>query len=244
MLSCFRFPIWLFALAGCTVYSPTVPSTPLVRKGQVEVVAAMRTLLSLDGSVAYSPANHMLISAEAAIRSGGGNMTVNGMKVPYTDRHRQGSLGIGTYQEFGPERRFYAAAVSGIGMATVNVHNGLFGQLSEYTASYNKYYTQLYVAQRGGFVTGGVSLRTTWLDFNQLRLDGAPIEPVTQFYIEPSFFVQAGKGALQSQLTIGISVPARRSTAYDSKILAAQSSLVSVGLVFRPGLLREAGAAL
>ena len=60
MLSCFRFPIWLFALAGCTVYSPTVPSTPLVRKGQVEVVAAMRTLLSLDGSVAYSPANHML----------------------------------------------------------------------------------------------------------------------------------------------------------------------------------------
>ncbi|WP_426061056.1 hypothetical protein [Hymenobacter sp. B1770] len=233
----------LGSLSGCAVYSPTVPSTPLVQKGQVELAASMRTLLSLDGSVAYSPINCFLISGEGAIRQTGGNKVVNGMKTGFTDTHRQVSSGVGAYQEFGANRSLYAAAVGGVGVAAANVHYGLLGSLSEYTANYTRYYGQLYMAQRGQLISGGASLRATWLSFNSLLFDHTPIAPVARLYFEPSFFLRAGKGALQTQLTVGISVPARTGSNYDAKYLSARSSLVSLGLVFQPALLKKRGDA-
>lgn len=235
--------VCLNSLASCTVYSPTVPSTPLVQKGQVELVASTRTLLSLDGSVAYSPVNHLLISGEGAIRRGGGNTVVNGVKTEFADVHRQASLGLGAYQKFGPDHSLYAAAVGGVGVAAVGLHNGLLGNLSEYTANYTRYYGQVYVARCGHFISGGLSLRVNWLTFNRLLLDNAPVAPTARFYFEPSFFVRAGKGALQSQFTAGISVPDHTSSDYGASNLAAQSSLVSLGLVFRPSLLKKRGDA-
>lgn len=229
----------LGGLNGCAIYSPTVPSTPLVQKGQMEVVASMRTFLSLDASVAYSPVNHLLISSEGAVRNTGGNEVVSGVKTRFTDVHRQVSLGLGAYHEFGPARALYAAAVGGIGVADANVHNGLLGNLSEYKANYTRYYGQVYIAQRGNFVTGGGSLRATWLHYNTLLLDNAPVGPASRFYVEPNLFIRAGKGALQTQLTLGISIPARGSSNYDAKFLAARSSLISLGVVFRPALLKK-----
>lgn len=231
----------LIFLSGCAVYSPTVPSTPLVQKGEVEVTASTRTLLSLDGSVAYSPVHHLLLSGEGAIRQGGGNKLVNGVKTEFTDVHRQASLGIGAYHEFGPDGIFYAAAMGGVGMAAVNVHNGLLGTLSEYTANYTRYYGQVYVAHRGQFFSGGLSMRVNWLAFNSLLLDNVPVAPIARSYFEPSLFLRAGQGALQGQLTLGISLPDRPSSAYDANSLAAKSSLVSVGLVFRPALINKQG---
>ena len=232
---------YLSFLSGCAVYSPTVPSTPLVQKGGVEVTASMRTLLSLDGNVAYSPIHHLLLSGEGAIRRGGGNKVVNGIKTEFVDVHHQAALGIGTYHEFGPDGVFYAAAVGGVGVAAVNVHNGLLGTLSEYTATYTRYYGQVYVAQRGQFFSGGLSMRVNWLSFNDLSLDNMPVIPIARCYFEPSLFLRAGKGALQTQVTLGISMPDRLSSAYDAKSLAAKSSLVSLGLVFRPALLKKRG---
>lgn len=231
----------LSCLVGCAVYSPTVPCTPLVQKGQVELAVSMRTLFSVDGSAAYSPINHLLVSTEGAVRRGGGNMTVNGAKEEFTDLHRQGSLGLGAYQEFGPDHSFYVAAVGGVGVAAVNVHNGLVGTLAEYTANYTRYYGQVYVAQRGKFISGGFSMRINWLTYSRLALDNVPVDPMSHYYLEPSLFVRAGKGALQSQLTVGVSMPDHTSSGYGANILAARSSLVSLGLVFLPALLTKRG---
>ena len=56
----------LLLLAGCTVYAPTIPSTPLVEKGQVELTAGLRGLNALEAGVAWSPVPHLLLTSEAA----------------------------------------------------------------------------------------------------------------------------------------------------------------------------------
>ena len=48
-------------LSGCAVYVPTVPSTPLVQKGQVELTAGLRSFTSLEAGAAWAPTAHLLL---------------------------------------------------------------------------------------------------------------------------------------------------------------------------------------
>lgn len=230
----------LGALASCTVYAPTVPSTPLVHKGQVEVSGATRGFVSLDAAAAWSPAAHLLLTGEGAVRSADLSSTVNGVTTKAHDVHRQGSLGVGTYRLLGGANPLYLGAVGGVGVAAVNVHRGLSLVDDEYTANYLRYYGQVYLAEQGRTVSGGLSVRATGVSFSRLRRDNLPVDPIARFYLEPSVFVRVGNGLLQGQATLGLSLPDRTDKSrYDNSVLAASSTLFSVGLVFRPFLLKQ-----
>ncbi|RZK30839.1 MAG: hypothetical protein EOO63_05685, partial [Hymenobacter sp.] len=64
-------------LGGCAVYVPTIPSTPLVEAGQVEVTAGLRGINSMEVGAAWSPVPHLLLNTEAAWQPNSQSTTVN-----------------------------------------------------------------------------------------------------------------------------------------------------------------------
>lgn len=240
-------------LSGCAVYAPTVPSTPLLTaKGQVELTAGLRGLNSLEAGGAWSPATHWAVIGESALQSSTTETTTNNVTTTYRDYHRQAGLGLGYYRVL-LASRLYWAAVGGAGFAAVSLHSIDFAIASpylplpfpyisgHYQAQYRRYYGQLYVAQPlGERFTGGVSVRGTWVDYSQLTLDGQSVEPTNRFFLEPTLFMRFGRGPIQAQGTLGLSLP----TSGDkdnplNKRTAPVSGLVSIGVVFRPDLLRH-----
>lgn len=166
----------LLALLGsCTVYAPTVPSTPLLEKNQVELTAGIRGLNVLELGAAWSPMPHLLLTGEAALRGGSGSTTdINNVTTTDEDYHRQASVGVGYYRAPTGQSRLYLAAVGGVGFASVNLHDISFGVPSIfvpiplpyvsgfYEARYRRYYGQVYLAQRQGErSTSGFSVRGT-----------------------------------------------------------------------------------
>ncbi|MGI4875152.1 MAG: hypothetical protein ACRYFX_28690 [Janthinobacterium lividum] len=245
-------PASLLLLGSCTVYAPTVPSTPLIEKGQVEVTAATREFIALDLGAAWSPVPHLLLTGEVAWQSRGkGESNANGTQNEYEDYHRQVGAGIGYYRAAVGQKRRYLAAVGGVGFASVNLHDidvttALFiiplpYVSGFYEARYRHYYGQLYAAQPlGEYLTSGLSVRGTWVDYTQLTIDGQSVAPANRFFIEPAFFLRAGSGPLQGQFTAGLSLPTARDGANPTVSKTAPvSGLVSLGLVFRPDLLHH-----
>ena len=227
------------------VYVPTVPSTPLLRnKGEVEITAALRGLSSLEAGAAWSPAPQLLVAGEAALQSSEGSETRNNVTTAYRNFHRQAGLGIGTYRLLGPDQSLYLGALGGIGLATARVYDSnidllFFTAPVQYQARYLRYYGQLYLAQQGPRVSYGFSVRGTFVDYRKLLRDGAPIEPLSRFFLEPTLFLRVGRGALQGVATIGISLPNRRDPQNpDNPNLSPSSTLVSAGVVLRPHFLR------
>lgn len=224
-------------LGGCSVYTPTIPSTPLVQKGEVEVYGGVRGLMS-SGEVgaAWSPAKHVLLTTEAAVRL-----------VKATDsspnQNRQINLGVGAYHRFEGNVPVYAALVGGVGRATSDVRNGDVSSpdFARYQATYSRYYVQGYLAlfaEEAGWLNGGVSCRATWVEYDKLRRNDQPTTSAAAFYLEPTVFVRFGRGALQSQLSISSSLPnARLNKDPADKYLDARNTLIGYGLIFRPGQL-------
>ncbi|MDJ0366873.1 hypothetical protein QMK33_17105 [Hymenobacter sp. H14-R3] len=73
---------------------PTIPSTPLVEAGQVEVTAGLRGFNSLEAVAAWSPMPHLLLSTEAAWQPNSRSATVNNLTASYNDSRRQVGFGI------------------------------------------------------------------------------------------------------------------------------------------------------
>lgn len=253
MKICYR--IGLFSLAGtallgsCAVYVPTVPSTPLVTEaGQVEVTAGIRSFSSLELGGAWSPANHVMVTAETALQTSDGSETTNGNTFKYTNRHRQASVGLGTYRLVGPEQKVYLAAVGGFGFAKADVYDPhlgflilpIFGRapITYYEASYQRYYGQFYAAHLGRIVSYGGSLRGTFVNYNLLRRNDLDISSPSNFFLEPTFFIRVGSGPLQFQGTAGFSAPTHGNYNDENRNnLSPVSMLFGAGIVFRPHLL-------
>ena len=241
----------LALLSSCAVYVPTIPSTPLVtKKGEVEVAGGIRSLSSVEASAAWSPAPHLMLTAETALQTSNGSETRGGTTTDYRSVHRQASLGLGTYRLLGQDQSVYLAAVGGLGVATANIYDpnltpiGLFsGPVVHYEAQYLRYYGQVYVAKQTPGVNYGASLRSTFVDYSRLQRDGATVAPLNRVFLEPTLFVRVGRRALQWQTTLGVSTPLNPSRSNpDHQNLAPASLLVGTGVVFRPALLRHRAA--
>lgn len=224
-------------LSGCSVYTPTIPSTPVVQKGEVEAYAGIRGLMSsAEVGAAWSPVNHVLLTTEGAVRLVKAND-------PSPNQNRQLNLGAGVYQRFNGTVPLYAALVGGVGRAASDIRSSEDSSpnFARYQATYSRYYAQGYLAvfgEEAGWLNGGVSCRATWVEYDKFRRNNEPVTPATTFYLEPTVFVRFGRGALQSQLSIGSSLPnARLNKTPADKYLDARNTLIGYGLVFRPGQL-------
>ena len=246
-----KLPFYPFALAaavlsGCAVYVPTVPSTPLLAKaGEVEAVLAARNFSSGELSAAWSPAQNLLLTTEGALQQSEGSETRNGLTTNYVNFHRQASLGLGTYRLLGKNQSTYLAAVGGVGFAKANIYDPnvdlftIFGSNSgaQYEANYRRYYGQVYVASLGRTTSYGGSLRAVYVDYNRLLRNGAPIMPPTRVFVEPSLFLRVGRGSVQGQGTLGLSMPkSRNPDSEENNNLAPSTVHFSVGIVVRPHL--------
>ena len=242
-------------LGGCAVYVPTVPSTPLLTKGQVEITAGLRGVNSLELDAAWAPTNHLLLAGESAFQGSTTETTTNNVTSTYHDAHRQVSLGVGYYQAPTERSAWYLAALGGVGFASVDLHSVDFEIASvylplplpyisgHYQARYFRYYGQVYAARPlGPRVMGGASLRGTLVDYNQLDFDGQAVASTNRFFIEPTLFLRIGHGVVQGQGTLGMSLPTSGDiTNPINKRTAPVSGLISVGVIFRPDLLKRRG---
>ncbi|MFD1871645.1 hypothetical protein [Hymenobacter bucti] len=230
---------------------PTIPSTPLIEAGQVEVSAGMRSLNSFEAGAAWAPVPHLLLTAEAAVQPNAETRTVNNVSTTYHDSHRQVGFGVGAYRAASARLPLYLAAVGGVGFASMDLHSLDVGVLfilpvpvpvpgAYYQATYRRYYGQLYAAYPTESITTGLSVRGTFVDYTRLLADGQPFAPATRFFLEPTFFVRTRPWVLQWQFMVGISTPVgRRADDQRTQRTAPVSVLIGAGLVFRPDLLRH-----
>lgn len=248
----YSFPALLAAglalLSSCAVYVPTIPSTPLLsKKGEVEITAGVRSMSSLETSVAWSPAPHLLLTGEAALQTAEGSETRNNAAFKYQSTHRQAALGVGTYRLLGKDQSGYLGVVGGVGYASASIYDPnlspiiLFsGPLVHYDAKYLRYYGQAYIAHQTAVVNYGASLRGTFVDYSLLQRNGEAVTPLNRFYLEPTLFVRVGRRAVQGQATLGVSQPLHSNRSNPEHFnLAPVTTLVGVGVVFRPAMLRH-----
>lgn len=229
---------------GCAVYVPTVPSTPLLEKGQMEISAGIRSISSLEAGAAWSPVAHILLSGETAIQHIKDEQTQNGVAFSNVESHQQVGIAMGVYTLTKGVKPVYLAAMAGIGTARADVHEvHLFGPNDRFEAQYRRYYGQLYFAQLEPGLVWGASVRGAWVDYQQLLRQGDPVMPTARFYLEPHFFVRRGEGPLQGYATLGVSLPVTHEAAGDHStngMLAPTSTLLGLGVIFKPYLLQRA----
>jgi hypothetical protein len=232
---------------GCAVYVPTVPSTPLLTKKQVEITAGLRGLNSLEVDAAWAPTAHLLLAGESAFQASTTETTTNNVTSTYHDYHRQVGLGLGYYQTPSARSAWYLAAVGGVGFASTRFYGiDIFPLPSTsgfYEARYFRYYGQAYAARPlGALATGGASVRGTLVDYQHLTYEGQPLVPTNRFFIEPTLFVRVGHGVVQGEGTLGVSLPTGGNSGNSlNPRTAPVSMLVSVGIIFRPDLLTHGG---
>ena len=241
-------------MSSCVaVYVPTTPSTPLLEKGQVEVTAGLRSLHYGEVNAAWSPAPHLLLTAETAFDLD--NIMPEDTDInTHRDTHRQGGVGIGVYGHPGAKQS-YLALTGGIGWGHSNFFASDDYQAASvffplpvptrqgvYDASYRRYYGQLYIASpeadKGPRIGG--SLRAVWLDYTRLTYADQPIVTTSRAFLEPSFFVRFGKGPLRFYFSGGLSLPlsSDRANPADGRT-ASKSYLFGGGVILRPDLLRH-----
>ncbi|TDN37294.1 hypothetical protein E4631_04900 [Hymenobacter sp. UV11] len=252
----FAYPLVLgLLLGGCAVYVPTVPSTPLLTQHQVEITAGLRGINSLEVDAAWAPTAHLLLAGESAFQGSTTETTTNSVTTTYHDSHRQVGLGLGYYQAPTARSAWYWAAVGGVGFASVELHSIDFAAPSAfvpiplpyvsgfYEARYLRYYGQLYAARPlSPLVTAGASVRGKLVDYTRLTYEGQPLVPTNRFFLEPTLFVRVGHGVVQGEGTLGLSLPTAsdRSNPLNPRT-APVSTLVSIGVIFRPDLLGKGG---
>jgi len=249
----FAYPLVLgLLLGGCAVYVPTVPSTPLLTQNQVEITAGLRGVNSLEVDAAWAPTAHLLLAGESAFQGSTTETTTNNVTNTYHDSHRQVGVGLGYYRAPTARSAWYLAAVGGVGFASVELHSVDVGYLfilpfpyvsGLYEARYLRYYGQLYAARPlGPLVTAGASVRGTLVDYTRLTYEGQPLVPTNRFFLEPTLFMRIGHGVVQGEGTLGLSLPTSgdRSNPLNPRT-APVSGLVSIGVIFRPDLLRHGG---
>ena len=216
---------------GCRVYMPTLPYTPLVQqRGQAEVGASVHLLQQAAVYGAYSPVNHLVITA-----SGAKNIPL--ASGDNSNRSTQGDVGFGYYRLFGATNHWFVGALGGVGWAATASSFLVSGSSpKEYRAHYSRLHGQLYLARVGQVVSVGATARFTTLRFSTLTFNEAPVtEPVADRYGDWAAFIRVGRGAIQGQAQVGASTPLDGFFKGDSD-LSSTATLVGVSLIFRPHL--------
>lgn len=237
----------LFEASSCSVYVPLQPSTPMLRtKGESELAANLYLSGRLEGSVAYSPARHVIV------RAAGGLQPNNEDSVNF--HIRQFELGVGTYHSLSD--RWLVGVMGGYGRGqgsrrfTENEFE-YFGPDSviryNYSARFQKLYGEAFVAYEDEWGTMGIAYRLSQVHFSSLTNNSAPVDLRRMTRSEPMVFMRFGNrtGFLpwgQFQLAVSTSwspdyekrVPIEEHRAYikESRIFT------SVGFVLYPHRLK------
>ncbi|OWP63583.1 hypothetical protein CDA63_08355 [Hymenobacter amundsenii] len=198
------------------------------------------------------PVGRLLVAGEAAFKPTSDSKT-NSSTIKNRDYHRQVGLGLGTFWLLGRNQTGYLAAIGGIGLAATQVYDpsvdiavlllpfpplGTPKQGNLYQAHYRRYYGQLYWAAQQKRSSYGFSVRGTLVDYYKLHRDQLPLVTSNRFFLEPTCFLRYGRGPIQGQVTLGISVsPGADSSSPYRNNLTPVSTLIGIGVVVRPSML-------
>jgi hypothetical protein len=208
------------ALGSCTVYSPMQCAAPALRdKGEVEVSATLHANTRMEGSVAYSPIKHGLVRVAGSFKNARYDTTYF--------RVRQFEVAAGGYLT--PTEYWTLGGLAGYGQA----HNqrgfletsGLFGPALEdrarrYDANYHTVFGEAFATYQRRKLGGGMAVRLTNVQFDQLTDRGTPFGPAAMTRLEPMLFMRLGPydnkaDFIKFQLSFGLSVATNGSPSDD-----------------------------
>ena len=195
-------------LTSCSVYAPLQPSAPMLHdKGQAEVTGSVYLSSRLEGSVAYSPARHVLVRAA-------GGLQPDKRKDTYF-RIQQVEVGAGTYRAL--SERWLVGGLGGYGRGQSSRR---FTRTDEqrfaldtittyaYAARFHKIFGEAFVAYEDDGFTMGLAYRLSQVRFSSLTNNGQPLKLQRMTRSEPMFFMRFGdrQGVFEwAQLQLGIS---------------------------------------
>lgn len=182
----------LVGSSSCSVYVPLQPSAPMLRsKGESEAAANVYLSGRLEGSIAYSPVNHVLV------RAAGGLLPNNGDSVDF--HIRQFELGAGAYWPLSD--RWLVGAMGGYGRGQSSRRFTRSSLLFDpdpmtiqfdYASRFHKVYGETFVAYESEWATIGAAYRLSQVHFSSLTNNGLPVDLRRMTRSEPMFFLRFG----------------------------------------------------
>ena len=235
-------------VTSCSVYAPLQPAAPRIhKKGDAEVASSAYLSGRYEGSVAYSPAKHVLVRAAGGLRTDAVDSTSNYFRI------RQFELGAGSYHSFSERWLIGGMLGYGYGRSGRRFRQGGFESISdttitrEYAARFHKLYAEGYVAHDTHWSTKGVACRVSQVRFASLKDQGTPVPLRRMTRIEPLVFFRFGGRRISPWLQFQVassfswSPDERRNSSSDARIrdLKEERLFTSVGLVIYPHRFRE-----
>lgn len=168
LLSRSPWVIVVLLATGCTVYAPMQPQAPVIKeRGRGEASLQTQATIRAEGSVAYSPANHVLVMASGGWRP---QLAFSQNGEPDGFQMAQLEAGVGAYWMLGP--RWLSSATLGAGIAKSRRQVTEFGLSSafsnDYEARYHKFFGQVNVAYLRKKWIVGMGYRLTQVSFTEL----------------------------------------------------------------------------
>ncbi|GAB3731359.1 hypothetical protein GCM10027594_13320 [Hymenobacter agri] len=208
-------------------------------KGEAEVSAILHINSRVEGAVAYSPLNHVLVRAAGSLKQDPADSTYF--------RVKQFEAAVGGYW---PLREYWVVGALAGGGAGHNQRGyrepGLLGVSAvvvyrQYDGQYHKLFGEAYGLYQRRVASVGVAARLTQVYFDELSDRGVALKPATTLQLEPMVLGRvspyAGRfNCLQLQVAAGLSVDCngRRVSDYSTHNVSDNSLFVSVGAVFYP----------
>ncbi|MDB5235098.1 MAG: hypothetical protein JWR44_2091 [Hymenobacter sp.] len=227
---------------SCTVYAPMQPIMPLVAgPNQAEASASLQPNGRVEGTVAYSPAMHVLLTAGGSVcpKLGTNNFLVT----------RQYEFGAGGYLPLG--RKWLLNGLGGYGQA-VNTRGYtdlafIYGSTySEYHARYDKLFAQMGIANVQARHSMGFTFRLTRVHFALLtdsQLGGLPLSNMLRH--EALFFFRHAlgqSGRWEAQTSIGLSASSTREQDDSQDFSDISAAAHQANRNLRPALYASLGA--
>lgn len=226
-------------LAGCSAYAPTSPAVPMVaNKGEAEVSGSVQLSGRVEARGVYSPVPHLLVGVGASTRPNFSSSTFF--------RVQQAEAMAGGYAKLSEQILF--SGMLGAGAARTNRRfQEILGGREQYQARYTTWFGQ---GGLGWQFDNGSSLslgyRLTAVRFRRLRdeAQSLPLQRMSRHEILLNLRHNPGWGAQwQTQTSVGISAGRHPGdgadndpTAFGVQYTQLPTLLVSLGVVWRPGL--------
>ena len=235
-------------LASCSVYAPLQPAAPLIgQKGQAEVAASAYINGRLEGSVAYSPVNNMLVRVAGGLKTGGGDSSYF--------RIKQLEAAVGTYRDLGSGWIIGGLAGYGAGNSSRRFQDGGFEarwdtvEFRSYAAKFQKVHAEMYVVRDESWrnVGYGASVRLAQVRFTSLTDQGIPVPLRQMTRVEPMAFISYSNLDafpwlhLRFTSSMSMSPDERKHRSADERIRNTKEGrlFTSLGLVIYPHLFKE-----
>ncbi|GAB2790802.1 hypothetical protein HNQ93_003387 [Hymenobacter luteus] len=226
-------------LAGCSAYAPTSPAVPMVEsKGEAEVSGSMQLNGRVEARGVYSPVRHVLVGVGGSTRPNFSSSTFF--------RVQQAEAMAGGYAKLS-EQILFSGMLGAGGARTNRRFREILGGREQYQARYATLFGQAglgWQLDNGGSISLGY--RLTSVRFRQLRDEAQdlPLQRMSRHEILLNLRHNPGWGAQwQTQTSIGISGgrrpgdgPDNDPTAFGVQYTQLPGFLVSLGVVWRPGL--------